>query len=143
MSTSANSARRTPLYDEHVKLHARIIDFAGWDMPVQYKSIIDEHRAVRSSAGMFDSSHMRQIEVSGDGAAGFFDSLVPNDVAGLTPGYARYTTMCNESGGIIDDLMIYRLDQREFLVVVNAGGRDGDLAWIREHAPGDVTITPR
>lgn len=139
---SATDPQRTPLYDEHKALGAKIIDFAGWDMPVQYRSIIEEHRAVRSSVGMFDTSHMGQIDVVGQNAAEFLDGLVPNVIGTLAPGFARYTTLCNEQGGIIDDWMIYRRANDHFLVVVNAGGRPGDLAWIRDHVSDGVDIVP-
>ncbi len=134
--------RRTALYHAHQQAGARFVDFAGWDMPVQYRSILDEHRSVRTSAGMFDTSHMGQIMVRGSGAADFLDMLLPNDIAGLNPGQARYSPLCAEDGGIIDDWMIYRLESGEFLVVVNAAGREGDLQWVRQHVSADVEIEP-
>jgi aminomethyltransferase len=126
---------RTPLYQTHVDLGARMVDFGGWDMPVNYGSQIDEHHAVRRDAGMFDVSHMCVIDLEGTGVRALLERLVANDVAKLrTPGKALYTCMLRESGGVIDDLIVYCLGASWFRLVVNAGTRGKDLAWIGEHA---------
>ena len=137
--------RRTPLYDLHVELGARMVDFGGWDMPVNYGSQIEEHHAVRRDAGIFDVSHMCVIDARGSRVREFLSKLVANDVAKLTtPGKALYSCMLNEQGGVIDDLIIYYLDESFFRIVVNAGTRDKDLAWMRPvAAPFGVELTER
>jgi aminomethyltransferase len=128
--------RRTPLYDLHVGLGARMVDFGGWDMPVNYGSQIEEHHAVRRDAGIFDVSHMCVIDAKGVRVREFFSRLLANDVARLkAPGKALYSCMLNEAGGVIDDLIVYFLDENFFRAVVNAGTRDKDLAWMRGIAP--------
>jgi len=128
--------RRTPLYDLHVEQGARMVDFGGWDMPVNYGSQIEEHHAVRRDAGIFDVSHMCVIDARGARVREFFSKLIANDVAKLTqPGKALYSCMLNEAGGVIDDLIVYFLTESWFRVVVNAGTRDKDLAWMRAIAP--------
>ena len=136
---------RTPLYDLHVELGARMVDFGGWDMPVNYGSQIEEHHAVRRDAGVFDVSHMCVIDARGPKVRAFFAHLLANDVAKLTTsGKALYSCMLNEQGGVIDDLIVYFLDESWFRVVVNAGTRDKDLAWMRkEAAPFGVALTER
>jgi aminomethyltransferase len=127
--------RQTPLYELHRELGARIVDFGGWDMPVQYSSQIGEHHAVRRAAGVFDVSHMCVIDLKGVRARGFLRQLLANDVDKLVrPGKALYSCMLNESGGVLDDLIVYYLSDSWFRLVVNAGTRDKDLAWIRRHA---------
>jgi aminomethyltransferase len=127
--------RRTPLFPLHTELGARIVDFGGWDMPVQYSSQIGEHHAVRRASGLFDVSHMCVIDVRGEKARPFLQRLLANDVGTLhEPGKALYSCMLNEQGGVIDDLIAYYLTHTWFRVVVNAGTRDKDLAWIRKHA---------
>jgi aminomethyltransferase len=123
---------RTPLYDRHVALGARLVPFAGWEMPVQYAGVIQEHRAVRTDAGVFDVSHMGEIEVEGPRALELLQSLLASDMAKVEPGRARYTLLTNERGGIVDDLIAYRLDAFRWLLVVNASNRDADVAWIKE-----------
>jgi aminomethyltransferase len=132
--------RRTPLYDRHVAAGARMVDFAGYDMPLQYSGIRDEHLAVRGRAGIFDVSHMGEVLVGGDGASGWLQRLVTNDVARLEDGEALYTVMCNDEGGIVDDLIVYRGDAQHFLVIVNAATRVKDVAWMREHLDEGVTL---
>jgi len=128
--------RRTPLYDLHVELGARMVDFGGWDMPVNYGSQIEEHHAVRREAGIFDVSHMCVIDAHSSRVREFLSRLIANDVARLTvPGKALYSCMLNEQGGVIDDLIVYYLDDSFFRIVVNAGTRDKDLAWMRGIAP--------
>lgn len=133
------SAKRTPLYDEHVALGARIIEFAGFAMPVEYTSILSEHRSVRSAAGLFDLSHMGEISVSGPGAAAFVDWVVTNQTANMQEGQARYAVMCRPDGGIVDDVVVYRRAE-DFLIVVNAANIAKDMAWldyVRRSWPGD------
>ncbi|HEY6124880.1 MAG TPA: glycine cleavage system aminomethyltransferase GcvT [Steroidobacteraceae bacterium] len=137
--------RRTPLYDLHVEQGARMVDFGGWDMPVNYGSQIEEHHAVRRDAGIFDVSHMCVIDVRGPRVREFFSRLIANDVAKLTqPGKALYSCMLNEAGGVIDDLIVYFMNESWFRTVVNAGTRDKDLAWMRGIAPQfGVELTER
>src|SRR5579864_3595886 len=123
---------QTPLHDRHVALGARMVPFAGWEMPVQYEGVIQEHRAVRTDAGVFDVSHMGEIEVEGPKARDLLQGLLSNDVDRLEPGQAQYTLLTNETGGIIDDLIVYRLERCRYLLVVNASNREADYAWIKE-----------
>jgi len=130
-------ALRTPLYDTHIAANARMVDFGGWDMPVNYGSQIDEHHAVRRDAGMFDVSHMCVIDLHGPRAREFLRYLLANDVARLkTAGKALYSCMLNEQGGVIDDLIVYFMTESWFRMVVNAGTRDKDIAWISKQAQG-------
>jgi aminomethyltransferase len=122
--------KRTALFEEHRKLGGRLIDFGGWELPVQYTSVIEEHQACRKAAGLFDVSHMGEIAVEGPAAEDFLDLLVTNNVRKLAPGQAQYTVMCLESGGIVDDLLIYRRGPDRFLLVVNAANATKDLRWI-------------
>ena len=124
---------KTPLHDRHVALGARIVPFAGWEMPVQYEGVIQEHRAVRADAGVFDVSHMGEVEVEGPRAHELLQSLLSNDLDKIAPGQAQYTLLTNDRGGIIDDLIAYRLDRCRYLLVVNASNREADYAWLREH----------
>jgi len=124
--------RRTPLYDQHVAAGARMVPFAGWEMPVQYAGVIAEHRAVRTDAGVFDVSHMGEIEVEGPSAQAFLQGVLSNDVAKLEPGNAQYTLLTTDGGGVGDDLIVYRLDEHRYLLIVNASNRDSDLAWLKE-----------
>jgi aminomethyltransferase len=136
--------RRTPLHDFHVAHGGRMVDFAGWEMPVQYRSILEEHKAVRRAAGLFDVSHMGEVRVEGPGALAFLQRLVTNDVAKLFPGRVLYTPMCHPTGGVVDDLLVYRREPEKYLLVINAGNIAKDLDWIREQARGfDVTIEDR
>ena len=125
--------RRTPLYDRHVALGARMVPFAGWEMPVQYVGVIQEHQAVRRDAGVFDVSHMGELEVEGPTARDLLQATLSNDVDKVEPGQAQYSLITNESGGIIDDVIVYRLDGHRYLVVANASNREADFAWLREH----------
>ena len=128
----STTLQRTPLYDRHVALGARMVPFAGWEMPVQYEGVIPEHRAVREDSGVFDVSHMGEIEVEGPRALELLQSLLSSDLAKVEPGRARYTLLPNERGGIVDDLIAYRLGEFRWLLVVNASNRDADVAWIKE-----------
>jgi len=127
-----HTLRRTPLHDRHVALGARLVPFAGWEMPVQYEGVIQEHKAVRTDAGVFDVSHMGEIEVEGPTARDLLQSLLSNDVDKLQPGDAQYTLLTNESGGIVDDLIVYRLDAHRYLVVANASNKDAVHDWLKE-----------
>src|SRR3954452_5516518 len=124
--------QRTPLHDRHVALGARMVPFAGWDMPVQYEGVIQEHRTVRTDAGVFDVSHMGEIEVEGPRALELLQGLLSTDLEQVEPGRARYTLLTNERGGIVDDLIAYRLDGFRWLLVVNASNRRADYEWIKD-----------
>ena len=127
--------KRTPLYNAHQKLGARLIEFGGWEMPVQYTSIIDEHQTVRNAAGIFDIAHMGEVLVSGSAAADFLNRILTNDIRKLEVGLGQYTILCNEQGGAIDDLYAYRLGTVEYLLIINASRIDNDVAWIqKQHA---------
>jgi aminomethyltransferase len=125
--------QRSPLEAAHLKLGARLVPFAGWNMPVQYTSIIDEHQAVRRQAGIFDISHMGQFFVSGPGALAWLNRMLTNDISKLAPGQGQYTLMLNERGGVIDDLIAYRTGGEEFLLVVNASMIEEDFFWLASH----------
>src|SRR5213082_4001061 len=118
------ASRKTPLYDEHVRLGAKMVSFAGWVMPVQYTSIVQEHQAVRNNVGIFDISHMGQLIVDGAGAREWLNTMLTNNVGKLDVGMGQYSFLLNERGGIIDDLIVYRIDDLKFLLVVNAARRD-------------------
>src|SRR5947208_14513296 len=122
----------TPLHDRHVELGARMVPFAGWEMPVQYEGVIPEHRAVRTDAGVFDVSHMGELEVEGPRAHDLLQGLLSNDLDRLEPGQAQYTLLTNEHGGIVDDVIAYRLERCRYLLVVNASNRDTDFRWLKE-----------
>ncbi len=124
--------RRTPLYDTHLALGARMVEFGGWEMPVQYKGIIDEHRAVRTAAGLFDIDHMGQVRVRGADALSFLQKLLSSDLAPLEVDAAKYAIMCYADGGVVDDTFVYRF-QDEWMVVVNASNREKDIAWLDAH----------
>jgi glycine cleavage system T protein (aminomethyltransferase) len=124
--------RRTPLYERHRALNARMVPFAGWEMPVQYEGVIPEHRAVRTDAGVFDVSHMGELEVEGPRAHELLQSLLSNDLDKVEPGGAQYTLLTNERGGIVDDLIAYRLEPGRYLLVVNASNREADFEWLKE-----------
>jgi aminomethyltransferase len=129
--------RRTPLHDRHVALGARMVPFAGWEMPVQYEGVIQEHRAVREDAGAFDVSHMGELEIEGPHARELLQSLLSNDLERIEPGGAQYTLLTNERGGIVDDLIAYELDGFRFMLIVNASNREADFAWLKEReVPG-------
>ncbi|MGE5492713.1 MAG: glycine cleavage system aminomethyltransferase GcvT, partial [Actinomycetota bacterium] len=139
--------KKTVLNDAHRALGARMVDFGGWDMPVNYGSQIEEHHAVRRDSGMFDVSHMCPVDVVGKDARPFLSRLVANDVAKLkVSGKALYSCMLNEAGGVVDDLIIYFLTDERFRIVVNAGTADKDIAWMQARLADwklDVTVTPR
>ncbi len=132
--------KRTPLYDTHRELGARMVEFGGWEMPVQYTSILEEHHAVRRRAGLFDVSHMGQVDMRGPDALNFLRRLVTNDPANLTIGQAQYTLMCLDTGGVVDDLIVYRLGDDHYIAVVNASNADKDYAWMVAHADGNLKL---
>ncbi len=139
--TQSQSMKRTPLYDCHLEAGAKMVDFAGWEMPVQYAGVIEEHRAVRTAAGLFDVSHMGEVRVRGAGAEALLQRLTPNDVAKLVPGRAHYSGLLTERGTYVDDLLVYRLAADDFLVVVNASNAPGDFAWMASRAQGEAEVT--
>ncbi|HSF41492.1 MAG TPA: glycine cleavage system aminomethyltransferase GcvT [Thermoanaerobaculia bacterium] len=136
----SDGLKRTPLYDCHLEAGARIVDFAGWEMPVQYAGVIEEHRAVRTAAGLFDVSHMGEVRVRGEGAEAFLQRITPNDVAKLSPGRAHYSGLLTERGTYVDDLLIYRRAADDFLVVVNASNADRDFEWMASRAEGQAEV---
>ena len=135
--------QKTALFAAHQKLGARLVGFGGWLMPVQYAGIVEEHKAVREAAGVFDISHMGEFFVSGSGALDFLNGLLTNDVTRLADGQGQYTLMLNESGGVIDDLIIYRLDEKNFFLVVNAAKIDEDRGWIQKNLPAGISFSDR
>ncbi len=135
--------KRTPLYEAHRRLGARMVPFGGWEMPVQYSGIMEEHRAVRTCAGLFDVSHMGEADLVGPGAIPLVQRLVTNDVGRLAVDQALYTPMCTPEGGIIDDLLVYKMSANHLMLVLNAANTPEDLAWIRAHAGADVRVTDR
>lgn len=135
--------RKTPLYSEHLAAGARVVEFAGWGLPVQYRSIVDEHCAVRRAAGLFDVSHMGEVEIEGSGAEALCARMLANDVRTLRPGRAQYSLLPNDDGGVVDDVIVYRLEAERFMICLNAANTEKDLAWIGEHAAGSVRIRDR
>jgi len=133
--------KRTPLYEEHLALGARMVPFAGWEMPVQYAGIIEEHNAVRRSAGIFDVGHMAEFRCFGFGAFDFLQRMFTNDLAKIGElGHAQYTLMLDDDGHVIDDLIVYHSGDLEYLIIANASNRDADFAWLTEHAPSDIEL---
>jgi aminomethyltransferase len=124
--------QRTPLHSRHVELGARLVPFAGWEMPVQYEGVIAEHRAVRTDCGVFDVSHMGELEVEGPRAGELLQGLLSNDLGRIGVGEAQYTLLTNERGGIVDDLIVYKLEPYRFLLIVNASNRRADYEWLKE-----------
>jgi len=135
------AARRTPLFQQHVDLGAKVVPFAGWEMPVTYEGIREEHSAVRTHVGMFDVSHMGEVEVEGPGALAFLRRVLSNDVAKIAIGGAQYSCLCQEDGGVLDDLFAYRLGHDRYLIVTNAANHEPDLAWLgRRSREFDVIV---
>ena len=128
--------KRTPLYAAHQKLGGKLIEFGGWEMPVQYTTITDEHLAVRKAAGLFDISHMGEVFISGPGAEAFLNFTLTNDLSKLAIGQGQYTLMCNEGGGVIDDLYAYRLAAQEYLLIINASRIEADASWLTGQLAG-------
>jgi aminomethyltransferase len=131
---------RTPLYERHVALGARLVPFAGWEMPVQYEGVIPEHRTVRTDSGEFDVSHMGELLVEGPGAREFLQSVLSNDLGRIGPGRAQYTLLTNDRGGIVDDLIAYELGPERFLLIVNASNREADFEWLRDREPAGAEV---
>ena len=140
---SDDASKKTPLYDEHVRRGAKVIPFGGWLMPVQYSSIVEEHQAVRNNVGVFDISHMGQFIVDGTSAGHWLNTMLTNNIDKLEVGTGQYTFLLNDRGGIIDDLIVYRIDKEKFLLVVNAARAEEDFAWLDRHKPKDVDLTNR
>ena len=134
------SAKRTPLYDCHLESGAKMVDFAGWEMPVRYGSELDEHRAVRSAAGLFDVSHMGEIRVTGPGALDYLQGLTPNNVAKLAPGRAHYSALLTDRATYVDDVLIYQMAENDYLLVVNASNADADFDHMVAHPHPDCTV---
>jgi aminomethyltransferase len=135
------SERRTPLYEKHLELGAKVVPFAGWEMPVSYEGIREEHAAVRTFAGMFDVSHMGEVEVEGAGALGFLQRVLSNDVGAMEVDGAQYSCLCAEDGGVLDDLFTYRLEAERYLIVTNAANHEADLRWLGRWSRGfDVSV---
>src|SRR3954447_8598635 len=141
---AADTLRRTPLFERHRDAGGRLVAFAGWEMPVQYEGIRAEHLAVRRDAGIFDVSHMGEVETHGPGAGALLQRVLSNDVSKLAVGGAQYSVICQEDGGVLDDTFTYRLADDRFLTVTNASNHERDLAWMREHAAGfDCQVSDR
>jgi aminomethyltransferase len=144
MAAGAETLKRTPLYERHVAAGARLVPFAGWEMPVQYTGIGEEHKAVRRGAGVFDVSHMGEVETAGTDAERFLQRVLSNDVSKLGDGGAQYSVLCRENGGVLDDLFTYRLSHDRFVTVTNASNHEKDLEWMRRQARGfDVRLHDR
>jgi aminomethyltransferase len=141
----STSLRRTPLYDRHLAAGARMVEFAGWEMPVQYGGVREEHMAVREGCGIFDVSHMGRIDTSGPDAERFLQHMLTNDIGKIEPGGAQYSLLCRQDGGVLDDLFVYRFgedDSTVYLTVTNAANHERDKHWLESHAEGfDVEIT--
>ncbi len=138
---SMDTLKKTPLYDAHIALGGKMVDFGGWALPVQYSSILEEHKAVREACGLFDVSHMGEVFVTGPDALKFLQHILTNDFTNMTPGRCRYSPMCYPDGGTVDDVLVYKLSDQEYLVVVNASNTDKDFAWMQEHAAGyDISL---
>src|SRR4026208_1148008 len=140
---SEAALKKTPLYDEHVRLGAKMIPFGDWIMPVQYSGIMDEHQAVRKNVGVFDISHMGQLVASGTVTAGWLNEMLTNNIDKLEVGSGQYTFLLNERGGFIDDLIVYRIGDNKFLLVVNASRVDEDFAWLKKYMPDAVDLQNR
>ena len=129
--------KHTPLIEQHRIHGAKLVDFAGWEMPIQYASVIDEYQTVRSAAGLFDVSHMGRLTVSGQGSLAFLQRMTTNNVSALAPGQAQYSMVCNEKGGIKDDIFVYRTKDAEYLLCVNASNREKIFTWLSQHRTPD------
>ena len=132
--------KRTPIFDHYKEYGAKTIDFGGWELPVQFSSIKDEHEAVRTKVGLFDVSHMGEITVKGKGSLAYLQKMLTNDISKINNGAAQYTAMCYENGGTVDDLLTYKLAEDDYLLVVNASNIEKDYQWLEEHLEGDVQL---
>ena len=135
--------RRTTFYNIHKNLGAKIVEFAGFEMPIQYSSILAEHKAVRNSVGVFDVSHMGEVFVKGKQALDFVQHITVNDASKLFPGRVQYSAMCYPDGGIVDDLLVYKISDREYLLVINASNIEKDFNWMKENNKFGVTLNNR
>ena len=131
--------KRTPLFEVYKEYGAKTIDFGGWDLPVQFSGIKEEHEAVRTKAGLFDVSHMGEITVKGTGSLAFLQKMMTNDISKIKNGGAQYNAMCYENGGTVDDLLVYKLEENDYLLVVNASNIEKDYKWLKEHLEGMST----
>ncbi|HZG71612.1 MAG TPA: glycine cleavage system aminomethyltransferase GcvT [Chondromyces sp.] len=132
--------KRTPLFETYKEYGGKTIDFGGWELPVQFSGIKAEHEAVRTKAGLFDVSHMGEVTVKGAGSLAFLQKMMTNDISRLQPGGAIYTAMCQEDGGTIDDLLVYQLEENDYLLVVNAANTEKDFDWLKQHGDDEVDI---
>lgn len=133
--------KKTPLYDLHLRMGGKIIDFGGWALPVEYEGIIKEHETVRTAAGLFDVSHMGEMIVQGPDAENYLQKMLTNDISPMHNFQVYYTLMCYPDGGVVDDLIVYRYNPQHYLLVVNASNKDKDFAWLKQHAAGQVSVT--
>lgn len=138
--TELTELKKTPIFPLYEKYGAKTIDFGGWDLPVQFHGIKAEHEAVRTNAGLFDVSHMGEVTVKGAGSLDFLQKMLSNDISKLKPGKAQYNIMCYETGGVVDDLVVYMIAENDYLLVVNAANTDKDYEWLAEHATDDVNV---
>ncbi len=138
-----DTLKKTPLYDVHIALGGKMVDFGGWALPVQYSSILEEHKAVRERAGLFDVSHMGELFVSGENAFPYLQRMLTNDITTMTPGRCRYSMVCYEDGGTVDDVLVYKYSDTEYLIVVNASNTDKDYEWFASHAAEGVKVENR
>lgn len=136
-------SKRTPLYDKHIKLGGKIVDFAGFELPVQYSGLMKEHKATRNAVGLFDVSHMGELLIIGDNAESAINQIVSNDISGMADGRVRYTLLPNEKGGAIDDVLVYRVNSKKFWIVVNGANVEKDANWVKSHMPSDVFFANR
>lgn len=132
--------KKTPLYDKHVEQKGKIIDFGGWALPVEYSGIISEHEAVRNAAGLFDVSHMGEVTVLGKDAEKYIQEIITNDISTLNNYQIAYTTMCYLDGGVVDDLLVYKINNEKYLLVINASNTEKDFEWLKSHVSGEVVI---
>lgn len=132
--------KKTPLYDKHVEAHGKLIDFGGWELPVEYVGIIEEHEAVRNAAGLFDVSHMGEVIVVGEDAEQYIQQMVTNDISVMKDYQILYTTMCYPDGGVVDDLLVYRINTKKYLLVINASNTEKDFEWLKENEFGAVKV---
>ncbi len=135
--------KRTPYYETLLEKGGKFVEFGGYEMPIQFAGIVKEHLAVRQNVGLFDVSHMGEFYIEGDNAEAAINKLITNDIRGMKDGDVRYTLMCNHNGGIVDDFLVYRYNQKKFLLVVNAGNHDKDYDWVKKYLDKDVTFTDR
>lgn len=134
------TAKRTALYEEHVKLKGKMVDFAGWEMPVQYSGLADEHDTVRTKVGLFDVSHMGEVRVRGKGACDYLNHLLTNNISKIQTNQAQYNVMCYDDGGCIDDLIVHKMADDDYFICVNASNTDKDFQWMKEHAPKTLSV---